>query len=369
MISPDIFILDGEYRAALGVARSLSGKGLSITVGSKKASSMTNYSHHINNHFTYVYDTDDLEKAHSAITKQVKSKNPKVMMPIMNPGWSIIYAFYDEYKNLTRIVPNPGHNLFEKLFDKSHLAEVSKKFGVPIPKTYLPNSINDALSLIDELPFPILLKPKKGESGRGIKKINGQKDLVNALSQYEEMPIIQEFISGEDLELTLLCIQGEPIAGSVYLSLRNYPLPFGPPVACRTIRDDDLMHLGMNFLRKLNYTGVGHLDFRRDRKDGQAKLLDFNVRLAGTNDISISSGVDFAYLLYKQAIGEEVDRIFEYQIDKEFRWPWGELMHFGATTKKWQTLKDLLRWKNVSTNFLLTDPLPSIIPLLRKIVG
>jgi len=188
------------------------------------------------------------------------------------------------------------------------------------------------------------------------------------LSEYDEMPIIQELISGEDLELTLLCIRGEPIAGSVYLSLRNYPLPYGPPVACRTINDDYLMDLGINFLRKLNYNGVAHLDFRRDQNDGEAKLLDFNVRLAGTNEMSICSGIDFGYFLYKLSIGEKVDQIFEYEIDKEFRWLlFGELRYLIATSKKWKAIKDMLRWKNVLTNFSITDPLPSIALVQRKI--
>ena len=50
----------------------------------------------------------------------------------------------------------------------------------------------------------------------------------------------------------------------------------------------------MNFLKKLNYAGVGHLDFRKDCSDGETQLFDLNVRLAGANDISISSGLDFA---------------------------------------------------------------------------
>ena len=281
---------------------------------------------------------------------------------------SIIYNFFDEYKHLTKIVPNPGKNFFDKLFDKSYLAEVSQKHGVPIPKTYLPKNIGTALSLIDELPYPVLLKPKKGQGGLGIKRVDEKKDLHKALLEYDEMPIIQELISGEDLELTLLSIRGEPIAGSVYLSIRNYPLPYGPPVACRTIKDDTLMRLGINFLRKLKYNGVAHLDFRRDQNDGKAKLLDFNARLAGTNEISICSGIDFGYFLYSLSIGEKVNQIFEYELDKEYRWLlFGDLRYLVATSNRWKTLKDMLRWENVSTNFSITDPLPSIALVLGKI--
>lgn len=367
MPSPDVLVLDGETSTALGLVRSLSRKGLSIVVGSSTILGKTNFSRGIKNHFTYAYSHDHLEKAHLTILEHVKVLRPKVLIPIMNPGWTIIYNYYDDYKHLTTVVPNPGKNLFDNLFDKSFLAEVSEKFGVPIPKTYRPSNIKDALLMIDEFPYPVLLKPKKGVGGHGIKRVDKKKDLHAALLGYDTMPIIQEFISGEDLELTILCIRGEPKAGSAYISLRNYPLPYGPPVACRTIKDDIFMDLGINFLRKLSYNGVAHLDFRRDRNDGQAKLLDFNARLAGTNDISLYSGVDFGYLLYKLSIGENVEPIFEYKLGKEFRWIFGELKHLAKTPKKWRTIRNLSKWQNVTTDIFMADPLPTIAIIAGRI--
>jgi predicted ATP-grasp superfamily ATP-dependent carboligase len=367
MPSPDVLVLDGETSTALGIVRSLSQKGLSIVAGSSTNSGKTNFSRGIKDYFTYTYSHDHLEKAHSTILEHVKIWRPKVLMPIMNPSWNIIYNYYDDYKHLTTVMPNPGKELFYKLFDKSFLAEVSEKFSVPIPKTYKPGSIEDALLMIDELPYPVLLKPKKAIGGSGIKRVDKKKNLHTTLLEYADMPIIQEFIRGEDLELTILCVRGEPIAGSAYISLRNYPLPYGPPVACRSIKDDTFMQLGMNFLRKLSYNGVAHLDFRRDLTDGQTKLLDFNARLAGTNDISLYSGVDFGYLLYKLSIGENVEPIFEYKLGKEFRWIFGELKHLAKTPKKWRTIKDLSKWQNVTTDIFMTDPLPTIAIIADRI--
>jgi len=147
--------------------------------------------------------------------------------------------------------------------------------------------------------------------------------------------LIQEYIRGEDLELTILCVRGEPIAGSAYLSLRNAPLPFGPPVACISIKDDELVKIGCNFLKTIGFHGVGHLDFRRDHRDGIPKLFDFNVRVAGTNDISIRTGIDFGFMLYQLAAGQQLAPCFDYEIGREFRWylP-GELRHFVQTQQK-----------------------------------
>ena len=84
--------------------------------------------------------------------------------------------------------------------------------------------------------------------------------------------------------------------------------------------------------------------------------------------MSISSGIDFGYYLYRLSIGEKVDKVFEYEIDKEYRWLFfGDLKYLVATTEKWKTIKDMLRWKNVSTNFSIADPLPNIVPTLKNI--
>ena len=90
----------------------------------------------------------------------------------------------------------------------------------------------------------------------------------------------------------------------------------------------------------------------------------------GTNEMSIYSGIDFGYFLYRLSSGEKVDQKFEYELDKEYRWLFfSELRYLAATSKKWETIKDMLRWKNVTTNFSITDPMPSIVPILRKTIG
>jgi len=184
----------------------------------------------------------------------------------------------------------------------------------------------------------------------------------------KEMPIIQEYIEGEDLELTILCDHAEPIAGATYLSLRNAPLPYGPPVACLSIKDDILMNIGKDFLKKIGYHGVAHLDFRRDRRDGQPKLLDFNARLAGTNEISTVTGIDFAHLQYLMAAGRTIKPCFEFELGKEFRWIFpGELRHLAQTPDKWKTIKTLIKWKNVKTDISIMDPIPHFSMLLDGI--
>ncbi|MBN1222110.1 MAG: ATP-grasp domain-containing protein, partial [Candidatus Aminicenantes bacterium] len=245
---------------------------------------------------------------------------------------------------------------------KHCLVDYIEQYDIPAPLTFRPRSYDEALALRDRLPYPVLLKPRGEAGGRGIRCAHNPKELESALSQQKPIPLIQEYIEGDDLVLNVLCLHGEPLAVSAYRVLRKYPLPFGPPIACRTIKDDALEHLGIKFLRKLRYHGFANLDFRMDRRDGQPKLLEFNPRLSETVEISVRSGVNFPLMLYKLALGEQVAPCFAYDVGLEFRWLlYGEILHLMSTRDKGKTIRNLLKTRRFSTNVSLRDPLPHLV--------
>jgi len=366
MALPSLMILDGESRSALGVVRSLGRQGIPLMVGSSHPFGRSCFSRHVLRRFRYPPAEKGLAETHAAIIDRIKAWRPAVLMPIYDEGWSVIYSYYKEYERLTTLAPCPKRELHEDVTDKGRLAEYAEKHNCPIPMTLRPRSREEALALCRELPYPVLLKPRRSVAGIGIHRVNNSEELSQALREFQETPVIQEWIEGEDLELTVLCVRGKPLAGSAYVSLRNAPLPFGPPVACRTIRDDTLMRTGMEFLAKIQYHGVAHLDFRRDNRDGEAKLLEVNPRLAGTNEISTYSGVDFALMLYRLALGERVEPCFTYKVGVEFRWL-GELRYLAQTREKYQTVRELLRWDGVGTEISIQDSMPHIMVLLGAI--
>ena len=358
-----IMILGGETGSALGVVRSLGRRGIPIFVGGCYSRPLSGYSKYAKHRFRYAVK---LEEAHQQVMETIKRWHPDVLLPVMDHAWSLVYARFDDYAKHTKIIPCPDAALRSEVNDKSRLAKIANEHGVLTPKTLRLRSLDETLSLRDELPYPLLLKPVQGSSGSGIHKVRDPKELEDALREWETIPLIQEFVEGEDLELTILAAHGNALAGSAYLGLRNYPLPYGPPVAARTIHDERLMAVGTKLLRSLKYHGVAHLDFRRDRRDGEPKLLDFNTRLAGTNEISTCTGVDFAWLLYRMATAQKVEPHFDYEIDVEFRWLLlGEIRHLAQTNRKGAAFRSLMRWKGVRTNVSLSDPLPHAIEALN----
>lgn len=369
MPMPSLMVLDGESRASLGIVRSLGRMGIPIAVGSAFFLGRSGYSRYAGHRFTYPSPKQGPEAAHQVILRRVKALRPDILMPVMDPGWSVVRAFEDAYAGLTTIVPNPGPDLSGRLYDKAMLADLAEQHGIPIPVTYRPETLQAAEALGRFLPYPVLLKPRRSVAGYGIRPARDPREFLDALRGFASVPIIQECLEGEDLELTLFCDMGRPLAGSAYVSLRNAPLPYGPPVACRTLQDKAFMRMGAEFLERIGYHGVAHMDFRRDRRDGIPKLLDFNPRIAGTNDISIRSGVNFARMQYSFAAGGQGDPVFDYQEVREYRWMvMGELKHLAQTPHRLQTIRELLRFRGATTDVSFRDPMPHLARAVQGIL-
>lgn len=370
MAPPSLMVLNGEARAALGVVRNLGRKGVPVYVGGNERWAMASRSRHARRRFAYPPLATDPERTHAAVMERIRQWRPNVLLPVSDEGWELVYSHFDEYRRAVRVVPCPGPDLFRLSFDKGSMYELAARHGVPAPLTLQPRSLEEALDQARELPYPLLLKPRKGRAGEGIRRVESRPELETALAEFNSgVPLLQEFIEGQDLDLTLLTVEGRLLAASAYKGIRNYPLPYGPPVACRTIDDAELVETGGAFLQSLRYTGVAHLDFRRDRHDGKTKLLDFNARLAGTDEISTRSGVDFAHLLYRLALGEDLTVGVQGQAGVEYRHlMFGELLHLLRTPRKRETLAALLRPRGAASNLSLSDPIPHAAQLLSGLL-
>ena len=60
--------------------------------------------------------------------------------------------------------------------------------------------------------------------------------------------------------------------------------------------------------RELGFDGLVEVEFKRDPRDGELKLLDINPRVWGWHTLAQRAGVDFPYLLWRLARGERSRR-------------------------------------------------------------
>jgi len=177
--------------------------------------------------------------------------------------------------------------------------------------------------------------------------------------------IAQSVVPGYDIDCSLLCREGEILAHTIQRGFLPRSGTYQPQAGIQFIDDDEILNSTTTLVRAARFSGVAHLDFRRDERDGRARLVDVNIRFWGSLLGSLLMGVNFPYLACQSALGLP----FDYP---EYRR--GRYIDFGAVVKQTArslTLRPYQRFKFGETGlkYILRDPLAEVAKLARQFCG
>src|SRR5262249_13277934 len=175
--------------------------------------------------------------------------------------------------------------------------------------------------------FPCLIKPARSNSWHReavqtkLKEIAGgsekailastREELVAAyiaISELDADVIVTEVIPGDDRDLVYFAFYRSADGRVWHISGRKervVPVHFGSASYVVSIQDPVLEKVSIDFLEKLNYQGLGGIEFKRDCRDGKLKVIELNTRFGLWDALGQRCGVDTAYIAYLDAIGEK----------------------------------------------------------------
>ncbi len=204
-------------------------------------------------------------------------------------------------------------------WDKKKTYELAETLGIPCPRTFNPKNAGELSSLYSHLPLAI--KPAVKENffyATGAKAWRA--DTVEQLNQlYEkasrqikpEEILIQEIIPGGGRDQYSYCAfvrNGRPHSTLTARRARQHPREFGRAATyVETVDAPEIEELSERFLKAINFHGIVEIEFKRDSRDGQYKLLDVNARAWGFHILGAACGVDFPYLLYADRLGLPIE--------------------------------------------------------------
>jgi predicted ATP-grasp superfamily ATP-dependent carboligase len=119
--------------------------------------------------------------------------------------------------------------------------------------------------------------------------------------------LIQEIIPGDGREQFSYCAffqHGKPYSTLTARRARQHPREFGRASSyVETVDLSVIEELSERFLKAINFHGLVEIEYKRDPRDGQYKLLDVNARPWGFHWIGSACGVDFPYLAFADQMG------------------------------------------------------------------
>jgi|SRR5687768_8899135 len=186
--------------------------------------------------------------------------------------------------------------------DKSEMKDVFRANGIPCAKHALFTTLEEARAFVEEVGFPVVIKPPAGAGAISTFKADDEASLresvAKAGAKKGRPALIEEFIVGDEYSLETISIHGH----AVWHSLTHYyPTPLEAVrnpwiqwcvVSPREVNDakyDDIRAAGARALKVLGMeTGLSHMEWFR-RRDGTVAISEVAARPPGAQITTLNS--------------------------------------------------------------------------------
>lgn len=329
-----ILVLDANQRSALAVTRSLGKHSVSVYTADTMPSSLAGQSKFSTRYLQYPSPVTQPEAFIATIIEIQKNESIDMLLPVTELTTELIlreqHAFCDV------ILPFASSESIDTLSNKCRLMQLAESYNIPTPQTWFADSIDGLTIDLNELPYPLVLKPGKSwlyhdnqwlhTAVRFASDASEARQILDNDSAFHAHPfMLQEYIPGKGGGVFALYDRGAAKSFFAHRRLREKPPRGGVSVLSESVAvDEQLKNHSCRLLDAVNWHGIAMVEYRI-AEDGRAYLMEVNTRFWGSLQLAIDAGVDFPWLLYQISNGDMVCRIDSYKTGQRLRWLLGDI--------------------------------------------
>jgi len=371
----------GGHVQGLGIIRSLGKKGVPVCLLDKVPMCIARFSRYCRRFFycpNMDYETKFCERLISLALKE--HITGWVLFPTDDSQVAILSRNKQKLQQVFRI-PTPGWEVTKLAYNKRLTYRLAKDCGIPIPQTFFPKDLTDALEIAEVIGYPVIIKPAimhKLYSVFRIKliKVSNSEQLRRAYKKICQVIdpseiMIQEIIPGPPKNIYSFCSffkKGEVIASFSNRHLRQIPMDFGKVATIvETVKNDLIEQYSVKLLKRMGYYGISEVEFKFDERDGKPKFLEINPRT--WKQVALGDLLGLPFIQYKDLIDGEVE-FAKCNRDPGVKWidiltdlpvVTGEIFNRRIT---FRTFMESWSGKRVFSTFSTEDPNPFFAALL-----
>jgi D-aspartate ligase len=249
-----------------------------------------------------------------------------VILPCEDDGLELIARNRPRLLELGYLPVEADDRVVLAMLDKVQTYELARAAGVPAPEIIMLRDPADADS-VERMGLPCCLKPvhshrfQRRASGFGkVVMVSDRAELEAALARFRELELemlVTEVIPGGDDQYcsyyTYVDDRGEPLFHFTKSKIRQFPIHFGLVTYQVTDWNPRVAELGLQFFRSVGLRGIGNVEFKRDPRDGEYKLIECNHRFTAANELVRKAGIDISLVAYSRLVGLPLPDVSTYR--------------------------------------------------------
>lgn len=219
--------------------------------------------------------------------------------PTMSFEYEVLCKNIEIFKNNNVRISLPPPDTWDICANKLTTFQYLKEKDILTPKIY-----NDEEIKHKACAFPLMVKPKLGRSSINTYKVSNEKELL-FFKEYVPDAIVQEYISGNEYTVDLLC----DLEGSLLVSVPRIRLETKSGLATKSkiINNENLQKLTKKVTTIIKLPGISNIQYIID-KSSTAYLIEINCRLpAGGLPLTFKAGVNMPLILINMLLGQQYD--------------------------------------------------------------
>lgn len=297
--------------------------------------------------------------------------------------WNRVVAAFAENSSDAFISMVPTQVALEVVQNKANLALLLQSLGVPMPNT---RPVDDGADIPDLPPSGdtfYFLKPRDsqaflarfGVKGIRVRTAEEARRRLEEITSAKMSVVLQEYIPGSFAEHYF--IDGYADHAGVIKAMfarrrqRIHPPDFGNSTSMVSVPLSEVagaVDSVRRVLAAVEYRGIFSVEFKRDERDGEFKLLEINARPWWFVDFAVRCGVDVCRLAYDDAHGREVSAVETYLTGKTCIFPYHDFYPMQSLvaakqTSWWRWLVEISR--ALQPVGCADDPMPAVVGTTR----
>jgi predicted ATP-grasp superfamily ATP-dependent carboligase len=237
----------------------------------------------------------------ACLTQIARERDVDLVIPVTDAAIRPLSEARDRFDGVARLAL-PDHTALLATTDKSQTIALAQRLGVPVPRTALVRTAEEAAAAAPALGWPVVLKPQasyvyESDGTRDSLMVSYAEDQQQLMEQIRRLDgrcsvLLQEYYRGTGYGVELLLHKGRPLAAFEHRRLREVPITGGASALCESVPlDGRLLDFACRLLTELDWTGLAMVEFKIG-VDGP-KLMEINGRVWGSLPLAVSCGIDF----------------------------------------------------------------------------